>query len=239
MVLFRFPKFLDDVKASGAGPEVRSRLHYYHEANKVRTFFRLIFCASVIILGGDAITKTAKINRTPMASDILTAIAAGSLLVVMMISIMLYLPRSYGNKEGRVMVAQQPYNPQQQPVAGGNNNGVGAGNGTTSGLALISLLREGGQWDADDDLRLEGNTNRISGRAGGNTDDLEKGLPRKSSWNPEEKKWNDDHVDERGDTLRPPGRLLPNALENFTSPIGMSHSLDLCQEEEDECALII
>jgi hypothetical protein len=76
VALFHFPRFLRDVKASGAGPDVRSRLHFYHgalklrtkltaEANKVRTFLRLIFVATTFILGIDGLTPEMKINSTP------------------------------------------------------------------------------------------------------------------------------------------------------------------------------
>ena len=71
-------------KASGAGPEVRSRLHFYHgesageniifwghpshhvaEGNKVRTLCRLIFSLMVVLLGADGLTEAKRINSTP------------------------------------------------------------------------------------------------------------------------------------------------------------------------------
>ncbi|OCF37284.1 hypothetical protein I316_01193 [Kwoniella heveanensis BCC8398] len=62
IVIWQFPAFLRDVKASGAGPDVRSRLHFYHEANKIRTFFRALFSICMIILGVDGMTDAKRVN---------------------------------------------------------------------------------------------------------------------------------------------------------------------------------
>ncbi|OCF45904.1 hypothetical protein I317_00392 [Kwoniella heveanensis CBS 569] len=67
-VLVKFPQFLRSVKRTGAGPEVRSRLHFYHQANKARTFFRFIFTSCVLILGVDGLTQKKRINLNHLVS---------------------------------------------------------------------------------------------------------------------------------------------------------------------------
>ena len=49
-------------KNSGAGPEVRSRLHFYHEGNKVRTFCRIGFVVGTLALGIDGLTTQKRLN---------------------------------------------------------------------------------------------------------------------------------------------------------------------------------
>jgi hypothetical protein len=60
----------------------------------------------------------------------------------------LYLPRKYSStsRRAQVMVGRNAAAPNANPMH------------AASGNALMSLLREGGQWDADDDLRA-GRTN--------------------------------------------------------------------------------
>nr|XP_019008507.1 uncharacterized protein I206_07066 [Kwoniella pini CBS 10737]OCF47288.1 hypothetical protein I206_07066 [Kwoniella pini CBS 10737] len=148
IVLFKFPKFLNDVKLSGAGPEVRSRLHFYHQANKVRTFFRALFTTCILILGIDALTDEKKINLNHIASDLLHQISFGSYFFANIISVMVYLPRDYNPTSQpcqNVMVGQPPLqSPFAYPVSPGQR----------TSHTLMSLLREGGQWDGDDDLRI-------------------------------------------------------------------------------------
>ncbi|OXH00080.1 hypothetical protein C369_07288 [Cryptococcus neoformans A5-35-17] len=136
IVIWKFPAFLDTVKASGAGPEVRSRLHFYHEANKVRTFFRFIYSTGMIVLGVDGLTEKQLISNTPIASDIVSQLVFGSFFFILIISIVLYLPRSWappGAQHNNVMVGRAVHQPGHHQLA--------------SGVALMSLLREGGQWD--------------------------------------------------------------------------------------------
>jgi hypothetical protein len=68
----------DDQRRSGASREVRSRLYFYHgelpssphtqaeetEANKLRTFFRLLFAICSFTLGVDGLTEKKRVNVT-------------------------------------------------------------------------------------------------------------------------------------------------------------------------------
>ncbi|EIW71285.1 hypothetical protein TREMEDRAFT_67671 [Tremella mesenterica DSM 1558] len=145
IVIWQFPPFLRDVKTSGAGPEVRSRLHFYHvglissEANKVRTFFRLAFVFCACTLGVDGLTPEKRINLTP--NNLLTQTAYGCYFFQTIISVVLYLPRNWSSaaRDPQVMVGRQMH----------------AGPDHQASNALMSLLREGGQWDELDDMRAD------------------------------------------------------------------------------------
>ncbi|WWD21474.1 hypothetical protein CI109_105960 [Kwoniella shandongensis] len=151
VVLLKFPQFLKDVKASGAGPEVRARLHFYHEVNKVRTFFRLLFTSTIMILAIDGLTEKKRINLTPLAADILNQISYGSFFFVCIISIMVYLPRNWNPDPASA----------QQVMVGVGKQARTAPRTHAGSHVLMSFLREGGQWDADDDLRLNAPSNMV------------------------------------------------------------------------------
>ncbi|KIR70419.1 hypothetical protein I310_05665 [Cryptococcus deuterogattii CA1014] len=159
VVIWKFPAFLDNVKASGAGPEVRSRLHFYH--------------------------------------DLLSQMIFGSFFFMLIISVMLYLPRNWspeGSQRNNIMVGA--------PRNALNNDHAQL----ASGVALMSLLREGGQWDTDG-MR----TKDLQGEIPYNLND-----PRMySSEEPltsKEMNW---------ELERDSGLGVPNVLENFTSPIAI------------------
>ncbi|WVQ96324.1 hypothetical protein IAU59_003428 [Kwoniella sp. CBS 9459] len=251
IVIWKFPAFLRDVKASGAGPDVRSRLHFYHEANKIRTFFRALFSACMIIMGVDGMTEAKRVNMSHMANgqlsplswrftrpkqpitappgrDLISQITFGSYFFVLVTSYVLYLPRSWTpDSEQRVMVA-----------GGRGNRGVSAGVADVpdgqlvggaqlaSGVALMSLLREGGQWDGDDDLRAiksygpghsHGNGTPVM-RPGMGMEQYNLASP--DMWKSESEvqlhKKESDIDSERESHLGP-----PLALENFTSPLAV------------------
>jgi hypothetical protein len=191
VVVLKFPKFLNDVKASGAGPDVQSRLYFYHQANQARNFFRVAFTVPLLILGADGMTEEAPINMNAVVSDILCATTVGSLCIVMMISIMLYLPRAAPSAaHNKVMVGQIPPHATQA-------------NQMASGFALMSLLREGGQWDEDAELDVLGKDEAPFASA----------EARGTSWNTgAEENWH------KIQDVPP----TPHILNHFTSPIGES-----------------
>ncbi|WVQ98039.1 hypothetical protein IAU59_005161 [Kwoniella sp. CBS 9459] len=187
-VLIKFPQFLRDVKRSGAGPEVRSRLHFYHQANKVRTFFRFIFTSCVLVLGADGLTEKKRINLNHLVSDLLHQLSFGAYFFASIISVMVYLPRTYASQgTSHVMVGNaQLHDHEYDHHSHGDKQSQTQGRGVADDRssqsqslfrpphldfarvdpdpeesinsqgshALISLLREGGQWDTDDDLRV-------------------------------------------------------------------------------------
>ncbi|KAE8542188.1 hypothetical protein D1P53_001673 [Cryptococcus gattii VGV] len=197
VVIWKFPAFLDNVKASGAGPEVRSRLHFYHEANKVRTFFRFLYSSCMMVLGIDGLTKRRLIASTPLASDLLSQMIFGSFFFMLIISVMLYLPRNWspeGSQRNNIMVGA--------PRNALNNDHAQL----ASGVALMSLLREGGQWDTDD-IR----TKELQGEIPYNLNDPKMYSPEEPLTS-KEMNW---------ELERDSGLGVPNVLENFTSPIAI------------------
>nr|XP_018262112.1 uncharacterized protein I303_05127 [Kwoniella dejecticola CBS 10117]OBR84270.1 hypothetical protein I303_05127 [Kwoniella dejecticola CBS 10117] len=212
VVIWKFPAFLADVKASGAGPEVRSRLHFYHEANKIRTFFRALFAVCMIIIGIDGMTDAKRINLNPLANDLLTQIIFGSFFFVLVISTLLYLPRNW-TPEGETRRHQIMVGDPNAHRSGAR--GLEAAN-LASGIALMSLLREGGQWDHDDDLR--GN-NRISNVPLRQND---QNMPFHMGASSAEEEWKTNQLRKQGSWESEPSDLgMPMALENFTSPIAV------------------
>lgn len=159
-----------------------------------QTVFRFTFTLPLIILGGDGITSEAIINNYALAADILVVIMVGSLCAVMMISIILYLPRSAPSaSQHKVMVGNVPQHP---------------GHTTSGGFALITLLREGGQWDGvDDDIAQDA---EAGGRLGGDEAPFARSEAMESRWSAGmEEKW-------QGSV--PP--TTTNILDDFTSPFG-------------------
>nr|KIR84257.1 hypothetical protein I308_05268 [Cryptococcus tetragattii IND107] len=191
VVIWKFPAFLDNVKASGAGPEVRSRLHFYHEANKVRTFFRFLYSSCMMVLGIDGLTTRRLI------ANLLSQMIFGSFFFMLIISVMLYLPRNWypeGSQRNNIMVGA--------PRNALNNDHVQL----ASGVALMSLLREGGQWDTDD-MR----TKELQGEIPYNLNDPKMYSPEEPLTS-KEMDW---------ELERESGLGVPNVLENFTSPIAI------------------
>ncbi|WWC59274.1 uncharacterized protein I303_101824 [Kwoniella dejecticola CBS 10117] len=202
-VVFKFPQFLKDVKLSGAGPEVRSRLHFYHQANKVRTFFRALFTTCILILGIDALTEAKKINLNHIAGDLLHQISFGSYFFANIISVMVYLPRDYNTTPHpcqNVMVGRPPPRSPFGYTSPSPNQ--------RRSHTLMSLLREGGQWDEDDDLRLA----LSKGAARSPDSDSDKGVNFGSGVDDA----GPDEVEVDGRRIR---RLTP--LQNWTTPFGM------------------
>jgi hypothetical protein len=188
-VLFKFPKFLEEVRVSGAGPDVRIRLHFYHKMNGIRTFLRFLFAIPLLILGADGVSRKSIININPIASSMLATLAVGSLSLVTVVSILLYLPRSSPSSErNTVMVGQQP--PQRSIHA----------------TQLLSMLREGGQWEGvDEDLRSRSRAREVDDAPFARAEE------RGDRWDiGGEEKWDSvhDHV--------------PALLGTFISPIGQS-----------------
>jgi len=140
IIILKFPAFLKEVQAAGVNPEVRTRLHFFHEANKMRFFFRFLFICCALTLGIDGLTKERRVNTSHLAADLLEQVGFLSWFFAGIISTVVYLPRNYYNP---------PHQPGQVMVGGGHYTGRGG----EASNALMTLLREGGQWDEGDDIR--------------------------------------------------------------------------------------
>ncbi|KAK8847382.1 hypothetical protein IAR55_005240 [Kwoniella newhampshirensis] len=200
VVVFLFPRFLKDVQASGAGPEVRARLHFYHEANKVRTFFRVLFSVDIMVMGIDGLTEKKTINSNHLAADLLNQLSYLSYLFIVVISMIVYLPRNWNSDPAAA----------QQIMVGGRGRPQPHGS-----HVLMSLLRERGQWDADDDLRLKG-------AEAGSPNGLGKVLEKDEESAQGEAPFMDRFStgDWENDPERSPRRYT-NVLENWSSPLAI------------------
>ncbi|KAJ2931553.1 hypothetical protein H1R20_g5610, partial [Candolleomyces eurysporus] len=74
-VIFRFPKFLEYVKAGGAEADVIVRLATFYELNCIRVAFRFIFSLPLLIIALDAIRGPYPIVGNAFATDFLLMMA--------------------------------------------------------------------------------------------------------------------------------------------------------------------
>jgi hypothetical protein len=183
------------------------------EANKVRTLFRYLFSLGLLITGIDGLTPDMVIAWTPLASDILSTTISLSFCIALVVSVMIYLPRTYGPQysSAKVMVgfhnrpssaaaaARSPLSPiSHHKESSGLARSKGrnpfrrsisqmqsqVGGAEASQFALMSLLREGGQWEGEEDILrdvhghgLHSPLTPLSGRA--RQDDAERGEMRR------------------------------------------------------------
>ncbi|KAJ9127395.1 hypothetical protein QFC24_000802 [Naganishia onofrii] len=92
ILAWQFPGFIRLVKETGASSEVISKLQFYHELNKWRILFRVMFSICICILGGDALTNAKVVNVNGLAADLLFQVAVLSFFFASICSWMLYLP---------------------------------------------------------------------------------------------------------------------------------------------------
>ena len=57
------------------------------EANKIRTFFRILFASCILTLGADGLTDAKRINMNHIASDVLQQVAFGGYFLANIVSI--------------------------------------------------------------------------------------------------------------------------------------------------------
>lgn len=130
----------------------------------MRTFFRYIFSVGVFVTGADGLRSRPLIGLNPVALDILTTALTFAFNLVLMISVMVALPRQYGPAGSKVMVGyvhkeddgaktagRRSSNPFRRLGATGQG-GPDVPAGTASQFALMTLLREGGQWEGEADV---------------------------------------------------------------------------------------
>ncbi|KAJ9114295.1 hypothetical protein QFC22_005747 [Naganishia vaughanmartiniae] len=111
VLAWQFPSFIRLVKDTGASYEVISKLQFYHELNKWRIFFRMLFSFATSTLGIDALTKAKRVNLNSLACDLLFQIAVLAFFFASICSWMLYLPVQW-NKDtsvyGNDAIRQRP-----------------------------------------------------------------------------------------------------------------------------------
>ncbi|KAJ9096427.1 hypothetical protein QFC21_005249 [Naganishia friedmannii] len=118
ILAWQFPGFIRLVKETGASSEVISKLQFYHELNKWRILFRVMFSLCTCILGMDALSRRRIVNVNSLAADLLFQVTVLSFFFASICSWMLYLPVQwnkttfgYGKEAGRLRPQFRRYTP--------------------------------------------------------------------------------------------------------------------------------
>ncbi|ORY35618.1 hypothetical protein BCR39DRAFT_475657 [Naematelia encephala] len=118
-----FPRFLTLVRQQGAGFEVLERLHFFKEANELRTVCRVCYALCFLILSTDATTPAQRINKSAFWADFLYTVGQLGLFASTCFSILILLPRNMGSESLPTAAdnAQQPMVPYKLPHIGGGH----------------------------------------------------------------------------------------------------------------------
>ncbi|TFK90261.1 hypothetical protein K466DRAFT_485113 [Polyporus arcularius HHB13444] len=118
-VLWRFPRFIQHVKAEGADPTVVVRLATFYNLNQVRVVFRFMFTFPLLVLALDGIVGTEhRINRNLFATDFLQMFAGLGCFVSSMITLLIFFPRSIVREAGYKpkVSSTLPHSPKSPPI---------------------------------------------------------------------------------------------------------------------------
>ncbi|KZV97553.1 hypothetical protein EXIGLDRAFT_607910 [Exidia glandulosa HHB12029] len=107
-VLWRFPAFLQGVRAGGAPPQVVVRLSGFHEINIIRVGFRFMFTLPLFILAVDGIRNSQHhpINDSSLTGsnrvsvDLLGALGGVGCMVSSTLTLLVFFPRSRTEEAG-------------------------------------------------------------------------------------------------------------------------------------------
>lgn len=94
LVLWKFPKFLDDLKSEGVDMRTLVRLTKFSELNNIRMCFRFLFNVSLLILAIDGVSPHRHVNENMFATDFLAMVAGVGLCVSSAITLFIFFPRS-------------------------------------------------------------------------------------------------------------------------------------------------
>ncbi|GAA5896485.1 hypothetical protein JCM6882_001027 [Rhodosporidiobolus microsporus] len=112
-VMYIFPRFLAELRVGGGTTEVLIRLKGWHELNKIRIPARLLFGVPLFILAIDGCTEDTLLNRHIVWVDTLTFIALFGFAVQAVITLLIFLPRSWAYELG---VGQESTSSFESPV---------------------------------------------------------------------------------------------------------------------------
>ncbi|RXW25568.1 hypothetical protein EST38_g254 [Candolleomyces aberdarensis] len=114
-VIFRFPKFLEYVKAGGAEADVIVRLATFYELNCIRVAFRFIFSLPLLIIALDAIRGPYPIVGNAFASDFLLMMAGIGSFISSGITLLIFFPRSITHESGYRIKVISPHSSTTPP----------------------------------------------------------------------------------------------------------------------------
>ncbi|KZT05431.1 uncharacterized protein LAESUDRAFT_230296 [Laetiporus sulphureus 93-53] len=97
-VLYMFPKFLRGLKTQRVDVNTIVRLTTFNELNRIRVFFRFLFCAPLLILGIDALTTHERVNHNEFGTEFLAFVAGIGCMVSSGITLVIFFPRSIHNE---------------------------------------------------------------------------------------------------------------------------------------------
>ncbi|KZT69663.1 hypothetical protein DAEQUDRAFT_247780 [Daedalea quercina L-15889] len=93
-VLFKFPRFLRELKSEGVDMSTIVRLTTFHELNYIRVICRFIFAIPLLILGADGLTTTLRVNMSLFASEFLSFLGGIGCMVSAGLTLVVFFPRS-------------------------------------------------------------------------------------------------------------------------------------------------
>ncbi|KAG2015497.1 hypothetical protein CC2G_008765 [Coprinopsis cinerea AmutBmut pab1-1] len=98
-VLFRFPRFLEHVKAEGADPDVVVRLTTFYQLNCIRVVFRFFFTLPLLI-AADSISGPYPIVGNAFSLDFLLMVGGIGCFISSGITLLIFFPRSIAQESG-------------------------------------------------------------------------------------------------------------------------------------------
>ncbi|KAJ7576816.1 hypothetical protein C8J56DRAFT_371487 [Mycena floridula] len=121
-VIARFPRFIRQVKAEGASPDVLVRLATFYQLNLVRIVFRVFFNLPMLIVGVDGVHGNHSIVLSPFWPDFLLMCGGIGCLVSSSITLLIFFPRSITQESGfHARIASKTSAPEYQTPPAADN----------------------------------------------------------------------------------------------------------------------
>ncbi|KAI0031980.1 hypothetical protein K488DRAFT_86300 [Vararia minispora EC-137] len=114
-VLYAFPGFLDGLRRENVSIETIVRLTKFHELNKIRVLFRLMFVVPITILAVDGLWFQV-LARSVFATDILSVVPAVGIIISSGITLLIFFPRDTESELERKTARTANLRPPQQAV---------------------------------------------------------------------------------------------------------------------------
>jgi len=93
-ILWTFPSFLKNLENQGVDEGTIVRLTTFHELNKIRVFFRMLFVVPFVILGVDGVRPHKHVNESMFGTDFLGILAAFGCGISSAMTLVIFFPRT-------------------------------------------------------------------------------------------------------------------------------------------------